>query len=303
MLLKITRGQRAVWWLLFCALFGSHSVFAQTKIAVPDLAYKKEVRSFFYFDGASAQSNRQSSISRSSSPNDNRERAYADGMQTGSFVTKTDRGMNLNFDSSVASSSSSNYVKTFGEQIQIEYSELIGMSGEVRGALLQSGFQLTQTRPVIARPDETHEFFDIVRRIREGEFENADYVLFGVIGLIQNRVVNDPIPNTTKFTKKTEVSMLVDYSLVDTYTLVVKSAFTANVLANDTRLMDFNSPTYPPDVARMLGDISKKLSTQVTQRMTEQNFIERKVTESLPIDKEQLQKRLKIEPNSIQIFR
>ncbi len=303
MLLKITRGQRAVWWLLFCALFGSHWVFAQTKIAVPDLAYKKEVRSFFYFEGASAQSNRQSSISRSSSPNDNRERAYADGMQTGSFVTKTDRGMNLNFDSSVASSSSSNYVKTFGEQIQIEYSELIGMSGEVRGALLQSGFQLTQTRPVIARPDETHEFFDIVRRIREGEFENADYVLFGVIGLIQNRVVNDPIPNTTKFTKKTEVSMLVDYSLVDTYTLVVKSAFTANVLANDTRLMDFNSPTYPPDVARMLGDISKKLSTQVTQRMTEQNFIERKVTESLPIDKEQLQKRLKIEPNSIQIFR
>jgi hypothetical protein len=303
MLLKITRGQRAVWWLLFCALFGSHSVFAQTKIAVPDLAYKKEVRSFFYFEGASAQSNRQSSISRSSSPNDNRERAYADGMQTGSFVTKTDRGMNLNFDSSVASSSSSNYVKTFGEQIQIEYSELIGMSGEVRGALLQSGFQLTQTRPVIARPDETHEFFDIVRRIREGEFENADYVLFGVIGLIQNRVVNDPIPNTTKFTKKTEVSMLVDYSLVDTYTLVVKSAFTANVLANDTRLMDFNSPTYPPDVARMLGDISKKLSTQVTQRMTEQNFIERKVTESLPIDKEQLQKILKIEPNSIQIFR
>ena len=303
MLLKITRGQRAVWWLLFCALFGSHSVFAQTKIAVPDLAYKKEVRSFFYFEGASAQSNRQSSISRSSSPNDNRERAYADGMQTGSFVTKTDRGMNLNFDSSVASSSSSNYVKTFGEQIQIEYSELLGMSGEVRGALLQSGFQLTQTRPVIARPDETHEFFDIVRRIREGEFENADYVLFGVIGLIQNRVVNDPIPNTTKFTKKTEVSMLVDYSLVDTYTLVVKSAFTANVLANDTRLMDFNSPTYPPDVARMLGDISKKLSTQVTQRMTEQNFIERKVTESLPIDKEQLQKRLKIEPNSIQIFR
>ena len=303
MLLKITRGQRAVWWLLFCALFGSHSVFAQTKIAVPDLAYKKEVRSFFYFEGASAQSNRQSSISRSSSPNDNRERAYADGMQTGSFVTKTDRGMNLNFDSSVASSSSSNYVKTFGEQIQIEYSELIGMSGEVRGALLQSGFQLTQTRPVIARPDETHEFFDIVRRIREGEFENADYVLFGVIGLIQNRVVNGPIPNTTKFTKKTEVSMLVDYSLVDTYTLVVKSAFTANVLANDTRLMDFNSPTYPPDVARMLGDISKKLSTQVTQRMTEQNFIERKVTESLPIDKEQLQKRLKIEPNSIQIFR
>jgi hypothetical protein len=303
MLLKITRGQRAVWWLLFCALFGSHSVFAQTKIAVPDLAYKKEVRSFFYFEGASAQSNRQSSISRSSSPNDNRERAYADGMQTGSFVTKTDRGMNLNFDSSVASSSSSNYVKTFGEQIQIEYSELIGMSGEVRGALLQSGFQLTQTRPVIARPDETHEFFDIVRRIREGEFENADYVLFGVIGLIQNRVVNDPIPNTTRFTKKTEVSMLVDYSLVDTYTLVVKSAFTANVLANDTRLMDFNSPTYPPDIARMLGDISKKLSTQVTQRMTEQNFIERKVTESLPIDKEQLQKRLKIEPNSIQIFR
>jgi hypothetical protein len=303
MLLKITRGQRAVWWLLFCALFGAHSVFAQTKIAVPDLAYKKEVRSFFYFEGASAQSNRQSSISRSSSPNDNRERAYADGMQTGSFVTKTDRGMNLNFDSSVASSSSSNYVKTFGEQIQIEYSELIGMSGEVRGALLQSGFQLTQTRPVIARPDETHEFFDIVRRIREGEFENADYVLFGVIGLIQNRVVNDPIPNTTKFTKKTEVSMLVDYSLVDTYTLVVKSAFTANVLANDTRLMDFNSPTYPPDIARMLGDISKKLSTQVTQRMTEQNFIERKVTESLPIDKEQLQKRLKIEPNSIQIFR
>jgi hypothetical protein len=303
MLLKITRGQRAVWWLLFCALFGSHSVFAQTKIAVPDLAYKKEVRSFFYFEGASAQSNRQSSISRSSSPNDNRERAYADGMQTGSFVTKTDRGMNLNFDSSVASSSSSNYVKTFGEQIQIEYSELIGMSGEVRGALLQSGFQLTQTRPVIARPDETHEFFDIVRRIREGEFENADYVLFGVIGLIQNRVVNDPIPNTTKFTKKTEVSMLVDYSLVDTYTLVVKSAFTANVLANDTRLMDFNSPTYPPDIARMLGDISKKLSTQVTQRMTEQNFIERKVTESLPMDKEQLQKRLKIEPNSIQIFR
>ena len=303
MLLKITRGQRAVWWLLFCALFGAHSVFAQTKIAVPDLAYKKEVRSFFYFEGASAQSNRQSSISRSSSPNDNRERAYADGMQTGSFVTKTDRGMNLNFDSSVASSSSSNYVKTFGEQIQIEYSELIGMSGEVRGALLQSGFQLTQTRPVIARPDETHEFFDIVRRIREGEFENADYVLFGVIGLVQNRVVNDPIPNTTKFTKKTEVSMLVDYSLVDTYTLVVKSAFTANVLANDTRLMDFNSPTYPPDIARMLGDISKKLSTQVTQRMTEQNFIERKVTESLPIDKEQLQKRLKIEPNSIQIFR
>jgi len=303
MLLKITRGQKAVWWLLFCTLFGSHLVFAQTKIAVPDLAYKKEVRSFFYFEGASAQSNRQSSISRSSSPNDNRERAYADGMQTGSFVTKTDRGMNLNFDSSVASSSSSNYVKTFGEQIQIEYSELIGMSGEVRGALLQSGFQLTQTRPVIARPDETHEFFDIVRRIREGEFENADYVLFGVIGLVQNRVVNDPIPNTTKFTKKTEVSMLVDYSLVDTYTLVVKSAFTANVLANDTRLMDFNSPTYPPDVARMLGDISKKLSTQVTQRMTEQNFIERKVTESLPMDKEQLQKRLKIEPNSIQIFR
>jgi len=142
-----------------------------------------------------------------------------------------------------------------------------------------------------------------VRRIREGEFENADYVLFGVIGLVQNRVVNDPIPNTTKFTKKTEVSMLVDYSLVDTYTLIVKSAFTANVLANDTRLMDLNSPAYPPDIARMMGDISKKLSNQVTQRMTEQNFIERKVTESLPMDKEQLQKRLKIEPNSIQIFR
>jgi hypothetical protein len=97
--------------------------------------------------------------------------------------------------------------------------------------------------------------------------------------------------------------MLVDYSLVDTYTLIVKSAFTANVLANDTRLMDLNSPAYPPDIARMIGDISKKLSNQVTQRMTEQNFIERKVTESLPMDKEQLQKRLKIEPNSIQIFR
>lgn len=298
--------------------------YAETLIAVPDLSYKKEVREFFYYEAANSKSSSSSASSYEAAGYDRSSRSSAvaidarrqdslaagagslaassSGSFQGSAVSsaKNDSAFAVKGSSASASSKESSYVKTYGDKLKIQYTELLGMSGEVRSELIAAGFKLLQTKPRVAKPGQTDSFFDVVSRIKSGEFGDAQYVLFGVVAAMETRSNREKVDGTDSFVNQYDMNMTVDYSLIDTKTLQARSAFTVIASGNDNRIDNGKSGPYTPSSAKIMSAASKSLGEEVVVKLAEQGFIDKPPDLKLPA--RMVQPTYKDKPGSLKVF-
>ena len=310
---------------VFALLLLASQCYAETLIAVPDLSYKKEVREFFYYEAANSKSSTSSASSYEASGYDRSTRSSAVAVDSrrqdslaagggslaasssGSFQgsatssAKNDVGFAAKGSSASASSKESSYVKTYGDKLKIQYTELQGMSGEVRADLINAGFKLVQTRPNVAKQGQTDSFFDIVGRIKNGQFGDAQYVLYGVVAAMETRSNREKIDGSDSFMNQYDMNMTVDYNLIDTKTLQARSSFTVMASGNDNRIDNGRSGPYTPSSAKIMAAASKSLGDEVVIKLAEQGFIDKPANLKLPSNVPQPTYQDK--PGSLKVFK
>lgn len=223
----------------FAFLFATSSAFAAERatITVPDLAYKSEVREFFYTESASLKAS-------------SKER---EGLNSYRSEDKIE----------------GSYNRSFGETIRIEYGEVRGMTARIREALTKNGYTVYNASPKVAvKQDDS--FFDINKRIKAGEFGKAQYLLYGVISAMDYNNSQSEIPGSASPMNIHELNMTVDFTLIDTKTLAQKGSFSVLASGNDNKL---GSGSLKPSAAKIVAMAGKELAEQVTAQMAEDGFI------------------------------
>ena len=90
----------------------------------------------------------------------------------------------------------------------------------------------------------------MIARIKKGEFNGADYVLFGVVSSIDFTDALHPIRGTSNATRQYGLQLLADFSLINTKTYEIKAAFSAQGEGNDTRSLSTRGDIAPPNRPR-----------------------------------------------------
>lgn len=172
--------------------------------------------------------------------------------------------------SGLASSATSSYQEVDDVRKYIERGELRKFTGDIKGEILRSGlFQLVQGRPHSA-VENGEGLHDVILRIEQGQFEGADYVLFGSLSDIDFRQNLNDIANTDSYSKVLGLTLVADFSLIDTRTHEVTAAFTAMGEAQDVRLVNDDDGRAAPNRGRVIREASKSIGEDVTRQLKEQ---------------------------------
>jgi hypothetical protein len=151
----------------------------------------------------------------------------------------------------------------------VEYGELKKFTGDIRGALINSRqFTVVQAKP---SPMARHEgVYDIIARIKKGDFPHADYVLFGRLSDISfnnsTYQVNDSMTNFML-----NLALTAEFSLINTKNYEVIASFTATGEGQDTKIL--TPGTYAtPNRSAVVSQVSKTLGQDVFRQIDEQVF-------------------------------
>lgn len=236
---------------------GGHAL-AQTvpKIAVTDLAYTAAVAQ--YFEAGTYREQGQF--------NANRHSASASHQASGTYVA--------------------------GTYSYLEQRELGSFSNDIKGALLRGtvfkvvqgkGFDAGPPQPTkaeqalsqiqtgkLAKTIRQPEVKDIIARIRKGEFNGADYVLFGTLSHVEFRDQFSPLQGTTSATMQYGLDLLADFSLIHTKTYEIKASFSAQGAGNDTKLLSNRGDIMPPNRAKVMRETSQSLALSVYEQLVSQ---------------------------------
>lgn len=246
---------------------------AAPKIAVTDLAYAQRVSE--YFVAGTYQRSSQMSAQASHSG------GYSAGPYGGSGTHAGNQAMQA------AEQASGSYVA--GRYSYIEQRELGGYTNEIRGALLQGthfrlvqgkGFDAGAPQPSkaeqvlnqvqggkMAEPKAQPQVTDVIARIKKGEFNGADYVLFGVVSSIEFTDALSPLQGTSSATRQYGLQLLADFSLIDTRTHEIKAAFSAQGEGNDTKILSIRGDIAPPNRAKVMRETSLSLAQDMYQQL------------------------------------
>lgn len=249
---------------------------AAPKIAVTDLAYAQRVSE--YFMAGTYQRSSQMSAGGSASGSHSHGMAGGSGSHSGSHHMQA------------SAQASGTYVA--GRYSYIEQRELGGYTNDIKGALLQGtyfklvqgkGFdagrpQTTKAEQVLnqaqggkmATPQVQPQVNDVIARIRKGEFNGADYVLFGVVSSVDFTDALSPLQGTTSATRQYGLQLLADFSLINTRTYEIKAAFSAQGQGNDTRILSIRGDIQPPNRAKVMRETSLSLAQDVYQQLAMQ---------------------------------
>ena len=168
-----------------------------------------------------------------------------------------------------SASAASAYNEEEGTHSYIARGELRKFTGDIKGEILRSGlFQLVQGRPY--RAEDGEDLHDVIRRIEQGQFEGADYVLFGSLSDIDFRQDLNDIANTDSYSKVLGLTLVADFSLIDTSTHEVTAAFTAMGEAQDVKLVNAADIRATPNRGRVVREVSKSIGEDVTRQLKEQ---------------------------------
>ena len=262
------------------ALATGPAALAQTntapKIAVTDLAYSERVSE--YFMAGTYQKSSQMSAQGSHSG------GYSHGMYGGSGSHSGSQSMQA------SEQASGTYVA--GRYSYIEQRELGGYTNDIKGAILQGtyfrlvqgkGFDAGKPQPSkaeqvlnqvqggkMAQPVRQPEVKDIIHRIKKGEFNGADYVLFGVVSSIEFTDALSPLQGTTSATRQYGLQLLADFSLIHTKTYEIKAAFSAQGEGNDTKILSVRGDIAPPNRSKVMKETSLSLAQDVYQQLATQ---------------------------------
>ena len=146
--------------------------------------------------------------------------------------------------------------------------------------LLKAGYKVIQGKPNVARIDQNDDYFDIIKRIEAGDFNGADYVLYGVLtGLTQN-THSSSITGTINAMSINNLEIAIDFSLIDTKTNRVVASFIASGSATDNRI-DGEAEGYKPNTTKMVKQLSGNLAESVAYHLASQDFVTSEQTQAL----------------------
>ncbi|WP_085581123.1 MULTISPECIES: penicillin-binding protein activator LpoB [unclassified Pseudomonas] len=169
-----------------------------------------------------------------------------------------------------SASGSSSYNELEATTSYIEQGELRKFTGDIKGEILRTGmFQLVQGTPYTA--SSKGDVYDVIKRIKAGNFKGADYVLFGTVSDIDFTQDMNELAHTDSYSAVLGLTLVADFSLINTKTYEITSAFTAMGEAQDTKLVNgrdikisLNRPRVVRDVSKALGeDVAGQLSMQL----------------------------------------
>ncbi len=249
---------------------------AAPKIAVTDLAYAQRVSE--YFLAGTYQRSSQMSAGGSHSG------GYSHGPYGGGGSHSGSHSMQA------SEQASGTYVA--GRYSYIEQRELGGYTNDIKGAILQGtyfrliqgkGFDAGKPQPSkaeqvlnqvqggkMATPQAQPQVNDVITRIKKGEFNGADYVLFGVVSSIDFTDALSPLQGTTSATRQYGLQLLADFSLINTKTYEIKAAFSAQGEGNDTKILSVRGDIAPPNRAKVMRETSLSLAQDVYQQLAGQ---------------------------------
>ena len=168
-----------------------------------------------------------------------------------------------------SASGSASYDEYESRTSYIEQGELRKFSGDIKGEILKSGmFQLVQGTPYTASSKE--DVYDVIKRIKNGNFKGADYVLFGTVSDIDFRQDVGEIANTDTHSAILGLTLVADFSLINTRTFEITSAFTAMGEGQDTKLVNGRDIKVSLNRGRVVRDVSKSIGVDVARQMREQ---------------------------------
>ncbi len=215
--------------------------------------------------------------------------AVAEYFEVGTFQSSAQYHANR-YGISGSGQSSGTYVE--GVYNYMEQRELGSFTNDIKGALLKGTFfklvqgktfdsgppQSTKAEQVLkqvqtgklATPVRQPEVMDIIARIRKGEFNGADYVLFGTLSSAQFRDSLSPLQGTNSATHQFSLDILADFSLVNTKTFEIKAAFSAQGAGNDTKLLSNRGDVAPPNRAKVMRETSQTLAASVYEQIADQ---------------------------------
>ncbi|GFM80547.1 hypothetical protein PSCICN_12390 [Pseudomonas cichorii] len=166
-------------------------------------------------------------------------------------------------------SGSSSYEEYEARTSYIEQSELQKFSGDIKGEILKSGlFQLVQGTPY--KTGSKEDVYDVIARIKSGHFKGADYVLFGTLSDIDFRQDVGEIANTNSYSAIMGLTVVGDFSLINTRTYEITSAFTAMGESQDTKLVNSRDVKISLNRGRVVRDASKSIGVDVARQLREQ---------------------------------
>jgi hypothetical protein len=215
-------------------------------VAVTDLSIKQDVREFFYDEKLDTKSNLQTS---------NTAVPVADG-----------RAVQV---PNVNAQTEGSYSKQYGTKRIVSYSELRGLNADIKAALLRAGYKVVQAAPNVARDNEDDNFFNLKKRISNGDFHDAEYVLHGTVVSVDSRSMQDPVQGTSDYAYKLENSIIVEFTLVNTETMQVTAAFNAMGIGQDLYLGKANA-NYVPNVHRITKDLLSSFSQDSQKKLLDQ---------------------------------
>lgn len=182
---------------------------------------------------------------------------------------RTVNAQNAGQSSPYNSSHSSSYSEYESSKGYIEQTELRNFGGDIKGEILKTGlFQLVQGKPYTASSDE--DVHDVIARIKAGAFPGADYVLFGTLSDIDFQRDVGALANTDSYSSVLALSVVADFSLIDTRTFEITSAFTALGEGQDTKLLSSRDRQVTPNRPRVVREVSRELGMDVARQMVEQ---------------------------------
>ena len=173
---------------------------------------------------------------------------------------------------SSSSSASTQSMKKSGYQSNNEYGELRYLANPIRGLLIKSGYKVVQAKPSAVAPNQGDEYFDIVKRIKAGDFPDANYVLYGVLAEISVVDNIDDIPGTKSSSQQVILDVTVDFNVVDTQSTQIVASFVASGEGKEVRI-DGKDNAFKPSMAKLMKLASLDLAEDVRKNLAAQNFI------------------------------
>ena len=168
-----------------------------------------------------------------------------------------------------SASGSSSYNEIEATYSYIEQGELRKFTGDIKGEILRTGmFQLVQGTPYTA--SSKGDVYDVIKRIKAGNFKGADYVLFGTVSDIDFTRDVTELANTDSHSAVLGLTLVADFSLIDTRTFEITSAFTAMGEGQDTKLVNGRDIKVSLNRPRVVRDVSKALGEDVAAQLSQQ---------------------------------
>lgn len=197
-------------------------------------------------------------------------------------------------------SANSQTQKKSGYQSNIEYGELRYLANPIRGLLIKSGYKVVQAKPSVSTPNQGDEYFDIVKRIKAGDFGDANYVLYGVLAEVSVTDNVDDIPGTKSTSQQVALEVTVDFNVVDTQSNQIVASFIASGDGKEVRI-DGKDTGFKPSMAKLMKLASLDLAEDVRKNLASQNFITN--NPGSDGEKRNLKRRLNDDPATLKVYK